>query len=387
MKTSRLILYAFRDLFARFLPKSASKRLIKPADFTFLVHPRNFQDVVSKYPFTKSFPAWLTRAFVKHLWPVIVSPITGLKNKNNQELFGYVIACPMLADQMMKNRKLALKRITQAAKLAEKTGAKILGLGALTASLTKGGLDLVNKVNINLTSGYAYTSVIVNQHTLKAAKALNIDISKALVAVVGAAGNIGSNSARLLVKKGVKNFLLVDLLRKKDKVEALAKELKAINSGISLQYSNQVHSISQADIVIAATNAPETIIRPSDLKPGTVVIDDAQPSDISEDVFKKRNDVLLLEGGVVKTPGIQSHFNFGLANRDDNFGCLGEVLILSWMGWEKHYALGKLEQRLIEEIQKAAEKLNFSPGDFQNAYQSYTEKDIERIKQIRQSKI
>ena len=40
-------------------------------------------------------------------------------------------------------------------------------------------------------------------------------------------------------------------------------------------------SIKEAEFIITATNAPEAVVTSEDLKSGAVIIDDAQPSDVS----------------------------------------------------------------------------------------------------------
>ena len=47
--------------------------------------------------------------------------------------------------------------------------------------------------------------------------------------------------------------------------------------------------------------AAYAIIEAEDLKPGAVVCDVARPRDVSKEVAQKRNDVLIIEGGVVSS--------------------------------------------------------------------------------------
>jgi predicted amino acid dehydrogenase len=175
----------------------------------------------------------------------------------------------------------------------------------------------------------------------------------------------------------------VEVPRKIALVEQLKKELESSNPNVEVKLSSDVRQVSEADIVVAATNAPEAVITSSCLKRGAVVVDDAQPSDVDEQIIKEREDVLVLEGGVVETPGIKVYFDFGLAKKSDNFSCLGEVLALSSVGWKGDYALGRLDESLIEKIVKMAEKLNFKPGAFQNSYKIYSKEDIEKVKAAR----
>ena len=62
-------------------------------------------------------------------------------------------------------------------------------------------------------------------------------------------------------------------------------------------------SLQEADIVITVTSALDFLIEPGDLKPGAVVCDVARPRNVSRDVSLKRNDVLVIEGGVINVPG------------------------------------------------------------------------------------
>jgi predicted amino acid dehydrogenase len=377
MKSVLLILHAFRDLVVGYLP-----RMRKRGGFAFIVHPRNIPDVYRKYPFLKILPIPALEWFLRHFWSVVLSEVEGMKDKNGKPVRGWIITIPLTAEQMVGNRKLTFKKIIHAAKLAEKFGANIIGLGALTASLTKGGLDLKDKIDIGITTGRAYTTKNVIDNIIKIAKELNIDLNKATVAIIGAAGGIGSACAKILaIKNNIKKFILVDLARKKDSVDKLIKEINTNN--IDFKFSSVIKDIYPADIIIAATNAPDVIIGPNDLKPGAIVVNDAQPSDISPEIFEKRNDVLVIEGGIINTPGIKYHFNFGLANKEDAFCCLGEVMALSYINHKEDYAIGYLDLKLIDDISKIIDKLNFRLANFQNPTEGEIKKHkINKIKDI-----
>ncbi len=54
------------------------------------------------------------------------------------------------------------------------------------------------------------------------------------------------------------------------------------------------------------------MIEPKHLKPGAVVCDVARPRDVSKLVAEQRDDVLVIEGGMVEVPGpVDFHFDFG----------------------------------------------------------------------------
>lgn len=377
IRQSLHLLNTFSDLAVRISPFTKKRLKYK---FAFIVHPRSYRDIERKFPFFKYFPEALVEKFTKYFWPIILSKVTGLKSiKDGKDIEGYVISILPTAHQMIENRPVALRRIIQACVLAEKKGAHIVGLGGLTSSLTKGGLDIVGRVNISITTGHAYTSYNVAQNVIALVNFMGMNRGSVSVGVVGAAGSIGSTSAKLLAKEGFKNFLLVDLERKKTHCHDLIAEILTLESSAKISLSHQIQDIRKCDIIIAATNAPEALIKSVDLKWGAIVVDDAQPSDVHEDVFL-RTDVLVVEAGVTHTPGVDTHFNFGLKRKEDNFCCLAELLILSAHEWEGHYVINRASIDLVEKIVDLGKELDFKIGKFQNFKESITDEKLLFVK-------
>jgi predicted amino acid dehydrogenase len=380
MKNSYILFaQSIRDLLTRILPDVSKKDNYR---FAFLVHPRDFNDVSRKYKVFRSLPQWTVIFFTRYFWPVVLSEVTGLySNGTGKELKGYIITIPLTARQMLENRVLALRRIIQAVKLAEKKGVKIIGLGALTSSLSKGGLDLIGKTKINITTGHAYTAYNVTQNLFRLVDYFSVDKKTVSVAIVGAVGSVGSMSAQLAVRQGFLNFLLIDQERKRHLFVDLLENLRKINPQVTLEISHQIKDIQKCDFIITATNAPEAIIRSEDLKPGAVVIDDAQPSDVHPEALK-RSDVLVIEAGVTHTPNINSHFNFGLKDKHDNFCCMAEVLILAANEWDEHYVINRANLKLVDKISTMGNRLGFRLAEYQNFQEKITLEKLVRMKQI-----
>ena len=373
----KLILDSLKDLFFGFF---SFKKNQKEYKYAFLVHPREIDDVFRKYPFARFFSRYLVEKFLYIYWPVVISRVTGLKTKNGEEdITGLIITIPLTAKQMINNRGLALRRILRATKLAKNYGAKIIGLGGLTSSLSRGGLDLKEKMEVNVTTGHAYTAYNVTKNLFKLVEMFNIDKTKIKVAVVGSAGSVGSSSAELIVREGFNNLILVDLTRKLDKVKELSLGLLNLNNEINVQVTDNIYSVKEADFIITATNTPEAMIRNEHLKDGAVVIDDAQPSDVHPDVLK-REEVLVIEAGVVYTPGVNNHFDFNLKNKHDNFCCMAEVMILASNKWQGDYVVNRTDLDLIDRVVEMSKHLNFRLGDFQNFLEKITPERLNLIK-------
>ncbi|MFC1721065.1 hypothetical protein ACFLY0_00800 [Patescibacteria group bacterium] len=362
------------------IQKIHKKDNVKKNSFAFLVHPRDLNDFFIKFPLLKILPKSIVEFVTKNMPPVVVSRVTGLKSKTGEPIEGHVVAITMTAQQMIEDRDLALKKIKRAAKWLEKRGVGIVGFGALTSSFSKGGLSILDEVDdMGITTGRAYTAKTVTDYAKKCIHEFDFKIDDVRIAVVGAAGSVGSTSAKILAKFGVRNFLFIDIERKKENLKQLHNHLIAKYPGISIHVSQKISDIKNSDIVIAATNSPEVIIKSNDVSPGTIIINDAQPSDVSEEVLDME-DVLVIEGGVINTPGIKCNFNLGLAGREDTFCCLGEVLILAHCGKFENFALGNLDLNLVNKITKMATSIDIGLSQFQNSG-SYIDKD--KIKNVR----
>ena len=375
MKFLSLIYGAVSDLIIRYLPNFNKDKYF----FAFLVHPRNTADIYRKYPFFRYFPDKFTDWAFRHFWPVVLSEVEGVKSiKNGKNIKGFVLTVPLTAKQMLEDRDFAVKRIIDTIKLAEKLGAKIVGLGALISSLTKGGLDLIDKVKPHITTGHALTAHTVTSNLFKFVELFKLDKNKVLVAIVGATGSIGSSCLKILARAGYDNFLLVDIERKAHFFENLVAELKKMNPDVKIQTSNQIRSIKEADFIITATNAPEAVVTSEDLKSGSVVVDDAQPSDVSPEVFD-REDVIAVEGGLLHTPNIKNHFNFGLKDKYDNFSCMGEIMVLAAHEHRHNYVINKPTLENIDEISAMAGKMGIRLSEFQNAKEKISREKLARV--------
>lgn len=358
--------------------------------FAFIVHPRSTYDAANKFFFLKLLPKPVANFFLRHLWPITATKIEGLKSlETGKNIEGWILGVPLTPRQMIENRALAKKRILQAVKLAEKKGARIVGLGGLTGSLTEGGTYIVNNnKKVDITTGRSYTAYTVTENFFKLAEYFDVSLANGKFAIVGGGGSIGLACAEMLVRAGVNNLLLVDLLGRKENMGKIIKQLKQddCDNILNITFSHQIHDIINSDIIIAATNAPEAVIRSEDLKPGAIVIDDAQPSDVDKAVIKERDDVLVVEGGVIRADNIKYKMNMGLAGRNDVFSCLAEVLAIAAHGKNGHYTVGWLDLNLIDEISKLGIALGFKLAPFQNKYGYITEEKMQKIKKIIRNK-
>jgi predicted amino acid dehydrogenase len=371
------VVQLFRDLVIRFMPSGVARMLAPRIAFAFIAHPRDLTDVPRKFPLSYFFSPRLIDIWFKHQWPFVASYITGLKTKEGAEAIGAMLISPPTTTQMVKNPRLGRKRVLQAVKLAEKLGAQIVGLGAFTSIVTRDGHDLLGKSSVGITTGNPHSAAIAVQNVVIAAALTNLSLPHSTVAIVGGAGSMGSACAKLL-SRIVAKLILIDI--KREELKKVVEHLKGLP--VEVQGSSSIEVVKLADVIIAATNSPHTIILSEHLKPGSIVIDAAQPKNVSEQIALSRKDVLVIESAVVETPGINCHFDLGLGP-GEALGCLSETMILTAIGWQGHYSVGKADPTQAAQMIAAGRALGFKLAYFRNASGYITDEDLVYVANMR----
>jgi predicted amino acid dehydrogenase len=138
--------------------------------------------------------------------------------------------------------------------------------------------------------------------------------------------------------------------------------------------------IRDADIVITVSSAVDAIIEPSYIKSGAVVCDVARPRDVSVRVQQERDDVLVIEGGIVAVPGDPDfHFNFGFPPKTA-YACMSETMMLALDARYESFTLGKeVSTRQVEEIATIADKHGFELAGFRSFERAVTDEHIARV--------
>lgn len=242
-------------------------------NFAFLVHARDYTDISRKFKVAGCLPKKLIEFWCFHWPPFVVSKIS-VKNAH-----GWIIGIPMTAWQILENRPAAKNKIIRAIKKAEKLGAKIVGLGALTSPVTDAGHDLLGKVSVKITTGNALTVVVSVEHIREILKN-NPAIKK--IAIVGGTGSIGSAICKILLKNfSEKDYLIFG--RSADSMKSLSEGLRAISSTTKVScYINDLEFLKEADLVVVATSASGAVVESRYLKSGSIVYDVTQPKNVSE---------------------------------------------------------------------------------------------------------
>lgn len=328
--------------------------------FAFIIHPIQIKkDVKRKFPFLGTvLPEPVINWASQYFPPQYISEIEGVTSSaTGKTLRGWFLAAPFTPPTMMRMPvERVYNRIVATGEMAERLGARIVGLGAFTSVVGDAGRTIADRLNVPVTTGDSYTVAVAVQALYYAAMQMQINTAQATVAVVGATGAIGKASAQMLAKD-VGKLVLVG--RRPDAVEQV-RELCA-GGRAQLQTATDISAIYDADLILTVTSALTAVIEPRHLKPGAVVLDVARPRDVSAAVARERDDVLVVEGGMVDVPGAEVNFNFdfGFPPRKV-FGCMAETMALALEGRYEDYTIGRdLEPWRVEEINEIATRHGF----------------------------
>jgi fatty aldehyde-generating acyl-ACP reductase len=350
--------------------------------FAFIIHPIDpKRDVSRKYP---ALGKYLTEGQINYFStffpPVYISEIEGIKSiSTGKQVKGWFVACPYTPKRMLELPvRTVYKKLIQTGHLAEKLGAQILGLGAFTSVVGDAGLTVARELEIPVTTGDSYTVSIAVESIRKAAEMMDIPLSGATAAIVGATGSIGRVCAELLANDVGELYLIG---RRSEALEDLRASLQPKARAL-LRTSTNMEDLHHAQLILTVTSALHDVIRPEYLRPGSVICDVARPRDVSVMVGAARDDILVIDGGMVEVPGpVDFHFNFGFP-AGKSYACMAETIALTLEGRFEDFTVGKnLTRQQVEEITAIASKHGFHLGGFRSFEREVTEEQIDKVRQ------
>jgi fatty aldehyde-generating acyl-ACP reductase len=349
--------------------------------FAFIIHPVDpKRDVSRKYPLLGGLlNERQIDFFSSYFPPIYISEITGITSQaTGKEIKGWFIACPYTPRRMMElPERTVYRKIIQTGRLAEKLGAGILGLGAFTSVVGDAGVTIADALDVPVTTGDSYTVAMAVRAIREAAQMMEIPLSTATAAVVGASGAIGQVCAELLADD-VERLYLVG--RRQDALEELRDRLQ-VRARAELLVNTKMDVLSNAQLILTVTSAIHDVIEPAYLQPGSVICDVARPRDVSAMVMAARDDILVIDGGMVDVPGpVDFHFNFGFPP-GRAYACMAETIALALEGRFEDYTLGKqLTRARVEEIDTIADKHGFRLSGFRSFEREVTLAQIETVR-------
>jgi predicted amino acid dehydrogenase len=278
------------------------------------------------------------------------------------------------------------RRLLAAAKMAEKLGAQIMGLGAFTKVVGDAGVTVARRARIPITTGNSYSASGALWAAADAMKRMGlVQPSKngqrihAKTMVIGASGSIGSVSARLLAMAFEEVVIAGRDLKKLEHLrDSILEDTPDARVTCSIDYEPL---LADMDMIVTSTSgAGKKILDITKVKPGCVITDVARPLDLPPEEVAKRPDVLVIESGEIELPTkVRGMKSIGLPP-NVIYACLAETIVLALEGRFEVFTVGRdTEWEKVKEIYKLGLKHGMKLAAISGVKGVYTDEDIARV--------
>jgi predicted amino acid dehydrogenase len=356
--------------------------------FAFVVHPLSQEYIRKGFPVPKGTPQFVMDQVEKvaaHMPPMVYCKMDNIVSPTGAEAEGWLISVGGTPKEMLtRSPEFTYRRLLAAAKMAEKMGAQILGLGAFTKVVGDAGVTVARRATIPVTTGNSYSASGALWAAADAMRRMNlvkVDAKgkvRAKTMVIGASGSIGSVSARLLAMAFDEVYLAGRTL---SKLEALKKsilqetpEAKVVATVDYEQY------LGEMDMIVTSTSgAGKKILDITKVKPGCVITDVARPLDLPPEEVAKRPDVLVIESGEIELPSDVHMKDIGLP-KNVIYACLAETIVLALEGRFEVFTIGRdTEWQKVKEIYQLGLKHGMKLAAISGVNGVFSDEDIAEV--------
>ena len=372
-------------------PSGSPKRVNR---FAFVIHPlsKEFLKKDKSVEMLANFtpPAFLdaVEKVIAYAPPWVYSRVTGIKSPTGVEAEGWLLTVGGTPKQMLAHDpEFTYSRLLQAARMAKRMGAQIMGLGAFTKVVGDAGVTVAKKANIPITTGNSYSAsgalwaaadAVRRMGLIKIEKGQRIN---AKTMVLGATGAIGSVCCRLLAKAFGEVYLVG---RNTAKLLAMKESIHREDPDVRLTVTTRPNKyLADMDVIVTATSgAGKKVLDITKVKPGCIITDVARPLDLSPEDVAKRPDVLVIESGEIELPGNPELKNIGLPDKVV-YACLAETVVLTLEGRFEIFTIGRdIEWEKVKEIYKLGLKHGMKLAAVSGVNGVFSDDDIAQVKKL-----
>ena len=321
--------------------------------------------------------------------PFVYSKVEGIRSPTGVEAEGWLISVGGTPREIMAHSpEFTYRRLLDAAEVARRLGAQIMGLGAFTKVVGDAGVTVARRAPLPITTGNSYSAsgalwaahdAILRMGLVRRPRRGERARFKAMV--VGATGAIGSVCARLLVRAAREVHLVspesAKLLALKESILQDVPDAKLVLS------ANADRTIAQMDLIVTATSgAGKKVLDIMKVKPGCVITDVARPLDLSAEDVARRPDVLVIESGEIRLPGEVRMKNIGLP-AGVAYACLAETVVLALEGRFENFTVGRaIEWEKVREIYQLGLKHGMRLAAISGVHGVFGDADIARVREL-----
>ena len=363
--------------------------------FAFVIHPLSqeyFKQIKPIEVLSRVSPPLFMDSLEKALAyapPFVYSKVEGIKSPTGVEAEGWLISVGGTPREIMSHSpEFTYRRLLDAADLAKRLGAQIMGLGAFTKVVGDAGLTVAKRATLPITTGNSYSASGALWAAHDAMLRLRLipnptrkSRARFKAMVVGATGAIGSVCARLLVHAAEEVYLVspesAKLLALKESILRETPDAKLFLASVADRH------LAEMDMIVTATSgAGKKVLDIMKVKPGCVITDVARPLDLPPEEVARRPDVLVIESGEIQLPGEVQMKNIGLAP-GIAYACLAETIVLALDGRFENFTVGRaIEWEKVREIYRLGLKHGMKLAAISGVNGVFSDADIEKVRSL-----
>ena len=130
--------------------------------FAFVIHPLSQEYIKSAFPIPKATPQFVmdkVELLAAYMPPMVYCKMDHIISPTGAEAEGWLISVGGTPKEMLSHSpEFTYRRLLAAAKMAEKMGAQIMGLGAFTKVVGDAGITVARRASIPITTGNSYSA-------------------------------------------------------------------------------------------------------------------------------------------------------------------------------------------------------------------------------------
>ena len=341
----------FNNLLLKLLPARLNS-FFKKADFIWLIHPLETKDITSRYRFLKLVPTGMMIRLLNLLPPLILAPITGLKDVEGKDFNGYLIGCFLLPDQIRRDQPLVKRKIYSAAKISSKLDSRILGIGGIIVVDAEFEKKVKKNYHVVLANGTATACVIMHARIerilLKNNKKFN-DLSLAII-------NSTSLKGRLL-SRFWSNFAFKEILLLGRNFDHLNKLRRETNRS-DIKISTQIQDIRKYDLVIVAPSYNRIDFQVDYFRDDMIIYDINDPKYDFNEIIETYSNIQIYSNGLINTQDVNYHYDLGIPSNCSQV-CLTETFLLARVREARQSYFNEVALNQVHQIQETFFNSNF----------------------------
>ncbi len=296
--------------------------------------------------------------FGPHANPVVMSAVD-VRSGTGDKVRLYPILLPVTSRWIKRRIDARKHRFVQAlvqrgVDVARSLGCSMVSLGQYTSIVTHNGRTLAS-LDMGLTTGNSYAIALAIQAIQRAQTQHGCNPAESVLAIVGAAGNIGRTCAEILAPCYRRTILLGN-----NTPESRARLRECSKRIPNAELRTKLSAVDSADVVLTATNSIDMPLGPAHFAENAIVCDVSVPPTVRPDTGTIRPDLTIIKGGIVRLPYGEDLEIVGFPlPPGQTYGCMAEGILLGFERVRDATFTGSLTPNQVRRIEALAKRHGF----------------------------